>query len=285
MTRSDSMKKIALLCDSSADITKEEADALGINVLRMPICMNGKEYIEEETIFDEDIIKALKNNDKVNTAQPIIGDITNMWKHLLEKHEEVFYLPLSRKLSGTCHVAQSLAKNFEGKVTVVDSTYVCYPVVHQLKVAKKMFEKGYTSNQVKQKLETESSMFAILIPETLTALKNGGRISPAAAAVAGLLKIQPLLKVEDGAIDLVDKVRTLKKAYKEGIRVVMEGIDPKDYDWMIIDADNREVSNELKIMLEEAIGQTVEQHVFKAVILSHAGPGTIGFGRIKKISY
>lgn len=279
------MKKIALMCDSSADITKKEAEELGIHVIRMPISINGKEYIEEETIFDEDIIEALKREDKVKTAQPIIGNLTIMWEELLKTHDEVFYLPLSKALSGTCRTAITLAQNYNGRVTVVDSEYVCYPVVHQLMVAKDMFEKGYDCASVKQKLEEESDMFAILIPETLTALKNGGRISPAAAALAGLLKIQPLLKVEHGAIDLVDKVRTLKKAYKEGIQVVTKDIDPADYDWMIIDAANRGVSDELKGMLEEAVGQPVEQRVFKAVIMSHTGPGTIGFGRIKKIKY
>ena len=87
--------------------------------------------------------------------------------------------------------------------------------------------------------------------------------------------------MEHGAIDLVDKVRTLKKAYKEGIEVVLKDIDPKEYDWMIIDAYNRKVSDELKAALEEACGQPVEQRI----IMSHTGPGTIGFGRIKKIRY
>lgn len=279
------MKKIALMCDSSADITKEQAKELNIHVIRMPISMNGKEFIEEETIFDKDIIQALKNGDQVKTAQPIIGDLTRMWDDLLQTYDEVFYLPLSKALSGTCHVAIGLADAYEGRVIVVDSEYVCYPVVKMLQTARKMFEKGYTSLQVKEKLEKEGSLFAVLIPENLTTLKNGGRISPAAAALAGLLKIQPLLKVEHGAIDLVDKVRTLKKAYKEGIAYVTKDIDPAEYDWMIIDADNREVSNELKLQLEEVIHQPVEQHVFKAVIMSHAGPGTIGFGRIKKIWY
>ena len=84
---------------------------------------------------------------------------------------------------------------------------------------------------------------------------------------------------------MVDKLQTLKKAYKEGISYVLDGVDPKDYDWMIIDADNRAVSDELKVLLEEATGQPVEQREFKAVIMSHTGPGTIGFGRIKKIKY
>lgn len=59
------MKKIALMCDSSADITKEEAEKLGIHVLRMPITINGKEFIEEETISDQDIIEALGQNKSV----------------------------------------------------------------------------------------------------------------------------------------------------------------------------------------------------------------------------
>lgn len=279
------MKKIALMCDSSADITKEEAQALDIHVVRMPITINGKEYIEEETIFDKDIIKALKEEAQVKTAQPIIGNLTAMWEELLQTYDEVFYIPLTKALSGTCRISISLAEAFQGRVTVLDSEFVCYPVVHMLLTAREMFEKGYTCAEVKEKFEQEGNMFAVLIPETLTALKNGGRISPAAAALAGLLKIQPLLKVDHGAIDLVDKVRTLKKAYKEGIRVVTDNIDPNDYDWMIIDADNREVSNELKVLLEEATGRPVEQRVFKAVIMSHTGPGTIGFGRIKKIKY
>ncbi len=279
------MNKIALMCDSSADITKQQAEELDIHVVRMPITINGKEYIEEETIFDEDVIRALKNEEQVKTAQPIIGDLTKMWDALLETYDEVFYLPLSRELSGTCNVAINLAKAYDGRVTVVDSTFVCYPVIDVLLMAREMFKKGYTTAQVKEKIETEGELYAVLIPENLTTLKNGGRISPAAASIAGLLKIQPLLSVEQGAIDLIDKVRTLKRAYKEGIAHITKDVNPEDYLWMIIDADNRSVSDELKVYLEETIHQPVEQHQFKSVIMSHTGPGTIGFGRIRKIKY
>lgn len=281
------MKNVAFLCDSSADITKEQAKALQIHVIRMPIIINGVNYIEEETIEDCQIIEALHRGDKVTTTQPSLGEIMTMWDELLKTHDEVFYIPLSKALSGTCRNALQLASQEEyvGKVTVVDSEYVCYPVIKQLEVARDMFAKGYEASEIKRKLEEESDLFAILIPENLTALKNGGRISPAAAALGGLLKIHPLLKVEHGGIDVQDKVRTLPKAYKEGINVCLQGIDPADYIWMIIDADNRSMSDELKVLLEEATGQSVEQRVFKAVIMSHTGPGTIGFGRIKKMNY
>lgn len=51
-------KKVALLCDSSADISEEEARELGIYVLRMPVIVDGKEYLEGVSIFDEDILAA-----------------------------------------------------------------------------------------------------------------------------------------------------------------------------------------------------------------------------------
>ena len=63
------MKKVALMCDSSADITEEEAKALDIHVLRMPITIDGKEYIDSKTISDNDIIEALRAEKQVKTAQ------------------------------------------------------------------------------------------------------------------------------------------------------------------------------------------------------------------------
>lgn len=281
------MKKVAFLCDSSADISVEQAKALDIHVIRMPIIIDGVSYTEAETIQDQDLYQALKENKKITTTQPSLGEIMLKWEELLKTHDEVFYLPLSKELSGTCRNAMQMASQepFCGKVIVVNSTFACYPVVKMLEIARDMYAKGYSGTEIKQKFEEEGELFAILIPENLNALKNGGRISPAAAALAGLLKIHPLLKVENGAIDVQDKVRTLSKAHKAGIEACVKDINPDDYMWMIIDADNRKASDELKVMLEEACHQSVEQCVFKAVLLAHTGPGTIGFGRIKKIKY
>lgn len=279
-------KKIALLCDSSADVTEEEAKELGIHVLRMPVIIEGEEYLEGVSVFDSDILEALRAQKKITTTQPSAGEIMRKWEELLQDHDEVFYLPLSRALSGTCANAIRLAKErYEGRVTVVDSTFVCYPVIYMLKAAREMLEKGYTCAQIKEKIENEGELFAILIPENLNALKNGGRISPAAAALAGMLKIHPLLKVENGGIDVQDKVRTAVKAYRVGIDCVLKDVDPEDYDWMIIHADNPKVCDQLQSLLEEACGRPVDRRVFRAVIMAHAGEGTIGFGRIRKLKY
>ena len=74
------MKKIAFLCDSSADISKEEAEELSIHVIRMPIIIDGVSYTEAETISDHAIIVALNANKKVTTTQPSLGEILAMWR-------------------------------------------------------------------------------------------------------------------------------------------------------------------------------------------------------------
>lgn len=277
------MKKIALMCDSSADISQETAKQLDIHVIRMPLTVNEKTYTEEIDIFQEDIIRLLKEGNTIKTTQPPIGLMIEMWENLLKQYDEVFYFPLSHGLSGTCENAIAASKEFNGKVTVVNSTFACYPIVLMLQRAKELFQQGYSCEQVKRAMEEQSELYAILIPENLTTLKNGGRISPAAAALAGLLKIHPLLTIEHGKIDVYDKVRTLNKAYKEALSAIMKDVNIEDYDWIIIDADNREASDKLKIMMEETYPISVIQSEFKAIIMSHTGVGTIALGRIHKI--
>lgn len=278
-------KRVALLCDSSADISEAEAKELGIHVLRMPIIIDNETFTEGVDIFDEDILKALKADKKISTTQPSPGSMLALWDELLKEYDQVLYFPLSSGLSSTCANAINFARDYQGKVVVIDSTFACYPIVCMLLMARDMLGKGYSAEQIKERFEQEANMYAILIPENLNALKNGGRISPAAAKLAGMLKIHPLLTVENGKIDVYDKVRTLSKAYQRGIEAVTKDIDPNDYEWMIIHAYNETECLKLKEQLEKAVNSPVQVREFKAVIASHTGEGTIGFGRYKKLDY
>ena len=278
-------KRVALLCDSSADISEAEAKELGIHVLRMPIIIDNETFTEGVDIFDEDILKALKADKKISTTQPSPGSMLALWDELLKEYDQVLFFPLSSGLSSTCANAINFARDYQGKVVVIDSTFACYPIVCMLLMARDMLGKGYSAEQIKERFEQEANMYAILIPENLNALKNGGRISPAAAKLAGMLKIHPLLTVENGKIDVYDKVRTLSKAYQRGIEAVTKDIDPNDYEWMIIHAYNETECLKLKEQLEKAVNSPVQVREFKAVIASHTGEGTIGFGRYKKLDY
>ena len=274
-------KKIAIMVDSSADITRDEAKEMGVYVIRMPIMVDGRQYIEELEINDLEIAKMMRNGAVVKTAQPVLGDIGSMWNTLLEKYDQIVYIPLSSQLSGTYQTSYIASKEFENRVFVVDARIACAPFKVLIKYVKEMIKAGYDGQMIKDKVEKEASMFAIIVPENLTYLKRGGRISPAAAALGNMLKIVPVLKVENGAIDVETKVRTTKKAYQVAMEHVANVENKDDYEWMMLSVDN-DIS-EYKKEFEAMVQKEVIVDSLKAVIMCHVGPGTFALGRIKKI--
>lgn len=275
------MTKIAIMVDSSADITRDEAKEMGIYVVRMPIIVDGKEYIEELEINEKEIAKMMRNGAAVKTAQPLLGNIVAMWKNLLQKYDQIVYIPLSSQLSGTYQTAYLASKDFEGKVFVADAKFACAPIKVLVKYVKQMINAGYDGQMIKDKIEQEASMFAIIVPENLTYLKRGGRISPAAAALGNMLKIVPILKVENGAIDVESKVRTTKKAYQVAMEHVANVENRDDYEWMILSVDTDITA--YKQEFEKILGQEVLSDSMKSIIMCHTGPGTFACGRMKKI--
>lgn len=278
------MKKIAIMTDSSADISNEESVRNNLFVMRLPLVIDGKEYIEEDSISLLDFTTMMYAGAVAKTSQAVLGKLIEMWTDILKEYDEIVYIPISSNLSGSYSSAALCSESFDGRVIVVDAKFVCYPLQWLCLEAQKMVEKGYTGQQIKEKIETETNMWAVLIPEKLEYLQRGGRISKAAAALGNLLKIAPILKVEDGGIDTYDKVRTLKRAYQVAIEA--NSIEnPEDYIWMVVEADFKEMGNELAASLEAAIKQPVRVVPMHATIMSHTGPRTIGIGRIKKLNY
>lgn len=279
------MQKIAIMTDSSADITAAQAQSMGLYVMRFPLMIDGQEYIEDEEISTAEFIRKMENGAVAKTSQAHLGRLLTQWKELLEIYDEILYLPLSSGLSGSYQSALAAAQAFEGRITVVDARFACYPLAWLCLWAKEQADNGHSCAEIRDKIETEADMWAALIPEKLEYLKRGGRISSAAAALGSFLKIVPILKVEHGGIDVLGKVRTVKKAYQVGLEAIADVEHPEDYEWMIVEADMKEEAQVLKQQMEERVHQPVTIHEMSAIIMAHTGPRTLGYGRIRKIRF
>lgn len=276
--------KFAVITDSSAGVSVEKAKELGIYVTRMPLMINGKEYIEEDEISRDEFIQAMRDGATVSTSQPPLGVLMNTFDELLESHDHIFYLPISSKLSGTYQTANQLARDYDNRITVIDSKLVATPLLYVTLDVKKLAELGMEPQSIREKIEKEAEMFAPLIPEDIQYLKRGGRITPTAAAIANLLKIFPILKVAEGEIDLLEKVRTHKKAIKVGIDKLLEGRPIDEYDFAVIDGDcNPELFASVVSDLEARIGKPVNQEELYPIVLAHTGPGSIAVFAYRKI--
>ena len=276
--------KIAVMIDSAADINKEDAKKENVFVTRFTINIDGKDYLDEEDINLEQFKKYLNEDCDMKTSQTSIGMLIQQWDKLFLDFDHIIYLTLSEKLSGAYSSAFAAAQDYKGKVTVVDTKAVAYPLQIIRKQALKLLELGKSPKEIKEIIESNEPMFAYLIPNDIKHLKKGGRISPSAAALANLLKIVPVLVVEEGKIDAYAKVRTNKKAVNKAFNDIIKKFEnPEDYHWFILHSDLEEQANEYKERLIEEIDQPVTIAPLHPTLLVHAGPKTFVIATLKKI--
>ena len=275
---------IAIITDSSAGVSITTATKEGIYVARMPMSVDGKEYLEELEISRKDVIDAMRNGSTLHTSQPLVGQLMTLFDELLEKYDHCIFFPISSKLSGTYQTALAIAADYEGRVTVVDTKFVSAPLYYQALEAKKMVDMGMSPLEIKTKIEKEAWTYAALIPEDIVYLKRGGRISSAAAAVANLLKIIPVLKVYSGGIDLADKVRTYKKAVKTGVELTLQDLDLSEYEVIVLngDCDEKIYRSTIKDIESKYNCKVIEDQLYP-IVLAHTGPGSIAIAVRKKL--
>lgn len=223
------MRKIAVVVDSNSGVTKKDLQTLqDVFVVPMPFMINDEEYFEEINLTQNDFYKLLGEDAQISTSQPAIGEVVELWKDLLKKYKQVVHIPMSSALSQTYATAQNFAKDFEGKVFVVDNKRISVTLKQSMEDALKLIDQGFDGEQIKKYLEETALHSSIYIMvSTLKYLKRGGRITPAAAAIGTLLKIKPVLQIQGGKLDSFAKVMNERAGRQKMIDAVKKDISTR----------------------------------------------------------
>ena len=225
-------KKVALVIDNSARVTKEEMEKLNISrMISTSFIVNGEEYYEDENMSYEEFYEFLKDkNTNVSTCQPSVEMIKEEWREVLKQYNEVVYISLSSGLSEACNTATraSHEEEFEGRVFVVNNQRVAYMNKMAIIQAKAMIDAGKSGKEIKEYLEqTRSDAGVYIAVDTLKYLKKGGRVTPAAAAIGTLLNIKPILQIHGGKLDAYAKVMSMKQAKAKMIAATRKEIEER----------------------------------------------------------
>lgn len=214
------------MTDSNSGIQKEEADKLGVFVLPMPFVINGNTYYEGINLNYDQFFDFLKSNADVSTSQPSVASLTEMWDKLLKDYDQIVYIPMSSGLSGTCDTAMTFARNYDGKVQVVDNKRISVTLKQSILDALELVKHGYDAPKIKEMLEKngpDSSIYIMV--NTLKYLKKGGRITAAGAAIGTLLNIKPVLTIQGEKLDAYQKVMSVKQAKLVMIKAIKKDIE------------------------------------------------------------
>lgn len=209
------MRKVAIATDSNSGITQAKAREMGISVLPMPFYIDEALYFEDITLTQEQFYEKLQSDCAITTSQPAPGDVTDLWDKLLEENDEVVYIPMSSGLSNSCETAIMLAEDYAGKVFVVNNQRISVTQKQSVLDAIELARRGKSGTEIKGILEAmklDSSIYITV--DTLKYLKQGGRVTPAAAAIGTILNIKPVLQIQGEKLDSFAKARGFKQAKK-----------------------------------------------------------------------
>ena len=217
------------MTDTNSGITVQEGKENGIFVLPMPVIVDGEEFLEGETINNEQLYEALVAEKDVMTAQPLLKDLLEFWDNILEEgYDEIVYIPMSSGLSGSCHTASQFAEEYDGKIHVVDNHRISVTLRDSVYDAKKLVAKGMNGKEVKEALEANAFNSSIYITvQSLKYLKKSGRVTPTAALIATAMNIKPVLTIQGEKLDAFAKVRGMKAAYNKMIEAARTDLEER----------------------------------------------------------
>ena len=222
------MGKIAIVTDSNSGITQEQGRELGVYVLPMPFYINDVMYLEGITLSQEEFYKRLIQDETISTSQPSPAEVCGLWDNLLEEYDEVVHIPMSSGLSASCETAMGLARDYGGKVQVVDNQRISVTLRRSVLDALELVKAGRSAAEIKEILEKEKLESSIYITlETLKYLKKGGRITPAAAMIGAVLSIKPVLTIQGEKLDAFEKVRGVKQAKKVMLKAMKKDMEKR----------------------------------------------------------
>lgn len=276
------MKKICILTDCTADLTKELYEKNNIEVLPLYVTIGGKTYSDGIDITTEEMYEKVKEFGELPRSSAIPPAIfEEKFKELLTEYEQVIYMGIGSGFSGTYNSAFAASHDFpQNKIFVVDSKNLSSGIGLLLLKAVKFCDQGLDGATIKAKIEELvpriRTQFAI---DTLEYLHKGGRCSGTARIFGTLLKLKPIIRVENGAMNVAKKpMGKFSRALDIILDYVHHDLENIDPEFVMVTHSLSDVAaqyfqDELKKMNKFT---NIYETFAGGVISTHCGPKTIG---------
>lgn len=278
------MSHVALVTDSTASLPPGVAERHGIIVVPLQVVIGARSYDEgvEGGATAETVAAALKEWTPVSTSRPTPAAMLEVYEQAAAAGAtEILSVHLSSELSGTYESAQLAAKEAPVPVSTVDSRQLGMATGFAVISAAQTLEAGGSAEEaaaiVRRRTAQTTSLFYV---DTLEYLRRGGRIGAAAALLGSALAVKPLLKLENGRIGMLEKVRTAGRALSRLEELAVEAAEDVPVDVAVAHLANPERAELLAGHLRERLAENLEDRdvvvgEVGAVIGAHVGPGMV----------
>ncbi len=270
---------IKIVTDSTADLSKEMIEELGISVAPLQILMSGETFLDGVDISNDEFITQMEAIEELpKSSQPRVGSLLELYDDLGKDGSEILSIHVTDSLSGTFDSACSVAAMTDSNVTVHNSKYVSQALGFQVREAVAMARKGFTIEQITARLEeVRANTSLYIVVDKLDNLVKGGRIGKGSAFLGSLFNIKPIASLAGGEYTPVAKARNYKQALKIIVSKFAEDVKGKTIKYVGISHANALSQAQ---HLCEAMKEFVDQEniiilTTTPVISTHTGAGAL----------
>ncbi|MFJ9924793.1 EDD domain protein, DegV family [Streptomyces misionensis] len=273
-------RHVAIVTDSTAYLPPRMMERHGITAVPLTVVLGDRALEEGTEISTRALAQALQKRRPVTTSRPAPEVFAETYREVAGSGVSgIVSLHLSGELSGTYDAAVLAAREAPVPVRVVDTGMVAMALGFCALAAAEAAEAGGTVDEAVTAAEKRAAgSSAYFYVDTLDYLRRGGRIGAAQALLGSALAVKPLLQLDGGRIELLEKVRTASKAIARLEEITAERAGSAEVDIAVHHLAAPERAATLADRLRERVPGLAELHVSEvgAVIGAHTGPGLLG---------
>lgn len=281
--------KIAYVTDSGTGKSITELSADGIISVPLQVTEGSTTYQDMENFSKADCVQQLNEGHLMKTSQPSPGIIEECFLSLKKQGVDlIIAVPICNGLSGTISTMTATAERLGMRIICLDSYTTCVVQEYLVKRIRRAYEEGKSDLEIKLMCDDiVNTTNTLILPKDLNHFVLGGRLTPLAAKMAGLLKISPLLvinKSTGGRIDTLENVRTYRRAQERLVSIMKKDPIDETYSITVAHVNNIRDAMDLYHLIQAAFPKAALQVIELCnVVAVHAGLGCLAVQYFKQV--
>ncbi|WP_430787717.1 DegV family protein [Virgibacillus flavescens] len=274
---------VKIVADSACDLSKSHYNEFDIEMVPLTVQLDEKEYEDGLTITPKMLYDTMRDGKSPKTAQASQQAFKSIFTKCVETNQPFVYIALSSDLSGTYQAAKIVEQEIkeehpDAPLHIIDTKCVSLGLGLVVLRAAQLAKNGAALEEILDIATYHAAhMEHVFTVDDLEYLYRGGRVSKTQAFVGTLLKIKPILHVENGKLVPLEKIRGSKKLLNRLIEIMNErGTDLTNQTVGISHGDDLENANALAEIIKEKFNpKDIQIEMVGSAIGAHAGPGSL----------
>lgn len=280
-TSSPENEMLRIVTDGAADMPNDWENNFEINVIPINIHFGEKAYLQFRDLDNDGFYKMVEETHKIpKTSQPSPHQFTEFYRRIAQPGETILSVHVTSKLSGTFDSALASACDLAGQYNIIpfDSECGSAGIGMMCRAARLMDRAGEPIWQIVKRLESIREKISITLAlDTLKYARMSRRVGTLQAALASALNVKPIITLQQGMLQMTERVRTRSASLDRIIKIVRDKFDDSPLKMAVVHAQDKGTADLLLKKVKESF--TINELIVTDLSISVAanlGPGTVG---------